>query len=132
PAYTIELSYSAGSWLLCEVFRVRSFQLEQHDSVRPAVIERRLFSSPLKSLAIGEFDGLPQSEIAVLVEGGGVEVLSRGAGAVKGRTHSAEPALAEWVKSDFPSVWPGGERLLAANFSGLTGNDLLLLDSVDQ
>src|SRR5207302_775750 len=65
-------------------------------------------------------------------EGGGVELLSRSPSDRPKRTPGKEPTLAEWVTSDLPSAWPGGERLVAANFSGLGGNDLLLLDSVDQ
>ena len=131
-AYTIDLAVAAGPELLLVLGRDRKLSLapKQHESVRPAVIERRLFPHALKSLAIGDFDGIPQAEIAVLVEGGGVQVLS--SGVAKPQARGKKPLLAEWNSRDLPSPWPGAERFIVANVSTSAGDDLLLLDSSDR
>ena len=111
--------------------RELSLALKRQKSVGKAVIERRLFPQALKSLAIGEFDGIPQPEIAVLLEGGGVEVLSRGVAKPHDR-RGKKQLLAEWVNRELPSPSPGAERLFVANASTSAKDDLLLLDSSDR
>jgi Calx-beta domain-containing protein/pre-peptidase/VCBS repeat protein len=131
-AYTIDLAVASGTELLIVYGRDRKLTLtrEQQESVRPARIERRAFTSAVKSLVIGNFDEDPRTEVAVLVEGGEVQLLSRGVAKRRGR--GKEPRFANWVKRDLPSQWPGAERLIVANISTSAADDLLLLDSSDR
>ncbi len=131
-AYTIDLAVAAGSELLVVYGRDRKLSLtsEHQQSVRPARIERRSFAGKVKSLVIGNLDDNPRNEIAVLVEGGEVQLLSRGVAKRRGR--GKEPRVAAWVNRDLQSQWPGAERLIVANVSTAAADDLLLLDSSDR
>jgi len=130
-AYTIDLAVAAGSELLVVYGRDRklTLPLEEQESVRPARVERRSFTGAVKSLVIGRFDESPWSEIAALVAGGEVQLLSRGVAKRRGR--DKEPLFAEWMKRELPSPRPGAERLIVANVSTSAPDDLLVLDSSD-
>ncbi|MCU1264622.1 MAG: hypothetical protein JWM21_940 [Acidobacteria bacterium] len=128
-AYTIDLAIAAGPQVLIVYGRDRMLTAapDKRTAVLPARIESRSFNQDLKSLALRRVNGNSQPEIALLFLGGAVQVLSPGRNLDP--KSSAGLALTEWVKSDFPSTWPGAERLIAADFSTSAEEDLLLLDS---
>ncbi|MFN2511686.1 MAG: Calx-beta domain-containing protein [Pyrinomonadaceae bacterium] len=131
-AYTIDLAVAAGSELLVVYGRDRKLSLprDQQESVRPAHIKRRSFTGKVKSLVIGNLDDGPRNEIAVLIEGGEVQMLSRGVAKRKSRVK--ELRIAEWASRDLRSTWPAAERLIVANTFSSAADDLLLLDASDR
>jgi Calx-beta domain/Bacterial pre-peptidase C-terminal domain len=130
-AYTIDLAVAAGRELMLVYGRDRKLTLtgKQQDSVRPARIERRSFSGAVKSLVIGNFEEDPQTEMAILIEGGEVQLLKREV--PKRRSPGKHTPLTGWLNRDVQSPWPGAEKLIVANVSTSVSDDLLLLDSTD-
>lgn len=80
--YPIDLAVAAGRELLIAYGRDRRLSLDpaQQAAAPAAVIERRAFASEILSLAIGDFTGSRQSELALLLSDGSVRILARSSG----------------------------------------------------
>ncbi|MGH9944285.1 MAG: FG-GAP repeat domain-containing protein, partial [Pyrinomonadaceae bacterium] len=130
--YESDLVAAAGDQLVLVRGRDRKLSVARllDEPVPEAEVTRRSFSTAITSLAAGDFDGEPQTELALLFADGSVHVLRGGAAQVKEQGTSRR-GIAGWrseVVSE-PGLWAGATRVLSAKVSSAKGDDLLLLDA---
>ncbi len=122
--YWMDLAVAAGNDLLIITGRDRKLSLDQPSKagVPQAKINRRSFSSALKSVTTGDFTGDFKTDLALLFEDGTVEVLSP----AKQRTQNVK----NWrIDRTASSSWPNAKELVRAKVSTLPHDDLVIVDS---
>lgn len=121
----MDLAVASGSELMIvrgQGQRVSIDGVEQ-TRTREDSIERRSFSFALSSLAVGDFTGRRQDELAILGENGTLHLLSRPAKARK------SALLQRWLDETLPDSWPGARLLVRAHVSSMPNDDLVVIDS---
>jgi CSLREA domain-containing protein len=136
--YTLDLAVAAGNDLLVVHGRDRKLSLDEdmQRKVQPANVEQRPFPFAIKSVAIGDFSGSQQSEIALLGEDGAVQVLSR-----HQRTEQSQEGVGRAKGIQRLSTWrsrklsPAGAQsptsIMRVRMSGLPADDLVLIAPED-
>ena len=93
----------------------------QHDDTAPTV-SRRTFSSAITAVAVGNFDGKGNSEVAVLLSSGQVQVV--------GSKGAAAEQFANWaVRSGTKASSGANSQMLRAKVSSKPGDDLIVFGS---
>lgn len=129
-ASAFDLAVAAGSEVVLIHGRDRrlSYKAEERTTVKQAAIERRQFSSAIRSVAIGNFKSEHRDGIALLTEDGVVHLLSPQRTVETER--GAAGAFAAWEHDPLATgQWPQASRLLGVKVSSYGGDDLMLLDS---
>lgn len=122
-----DLAVAAGQELLLIEGRDRKLSLSEQvrAKVSPARIARRSFASAISALAVGDFTGRQQTDLALLSVDGSVQFLSQGN--AKRGLRGASPSLARWTSDMLPDRWPAGTQLVRARLSKRPADDLLLV-----
>lgn len=122
---SLDLVVASGHTLL--IIRGRDRKLSHSKSQRvaipiPPIIESRVFSFIIKSLAVGDFDGTHQKSVAMLSTQGDVTLLGRGG--------QKNLRLRHW-KSEIITTerWIGATGIFSARVSNSSADDLLIVDS---
>jgi hypothetical protein len=127
--YAMDLAVAAGNELLVVHGRDRKLSLDekQQAGVPRAMSSRRLFDTPIRSIALGNFAGDGAESIAVLDDNGGVRLLSQ----TKAESHTAAE-IDSWKSSAISSgAWPQAQ-LVSVHVSSSAPDDLLVVDSANQ
>jgi hypothetical protein len=117
----LDLVLAAGNDLMIVQGRDRKLSLTQTEQaeVGPAVITHRLWDSPIKSIAAGNFTGDDETSLALLFDDGSVRVTSPG-----------KSKDADWnIETRASAAYPEANRLVRARLSSRGGDDLVLIDS---
>jgi uncharacterized protein (TIGR03437 family) len=118
--YPMDLAVAAGRELLLVHGRDRQLSLtEAHPAA--AVIERRAFTSEITALAIGDFTGARQSEVAVLTADGAIHIAQPSSGGF-----AKDVAPREVFRLDDPIG--SGTRLVIARVSSRPHDQLIVSD----
>jgi VCBS repeat protein/all-beta uncharacterized protein/S-layer family protein/BACON domain-containing protein len=120
--YTMDLAVASGRELVIVHGRDRKLSLDQTEqaTVSKASINRRGFASAIRSLALGDFTDDGRTDIALLMEGGAVQLLSRAEGKKQEVAWETEVLTA--------GHWPLATCLTGARVSGRPSDDLLVID----
>ncbi|MFN2509959.1 MAG: FG-GAP repeat domain-containing protein [Pyrinomonadaceae bacterium] len=142
--YTADLVVGAGNTLLVVHGRDRKLSLDEEAqaTVAGASTEQRAFPVLIKSVAIGDFDGGPESDIAVLTQDGAVQVLSQemearqekggSEGVQASRRMKASQKLEKWRSEEASSGrWPEASQLVSARVSSTPADSLIVVDSAN-
>jgi FG-GAP-like repeat len=123
-----DLAVAAGNQLVIVHGRDRKLSLDQirQREVQPAVLSQRSFPVAIDSIAIGDFTGGHQSELALLTADGTVQVL--GGDGTRNR-RQAELSAARLISS--VSVSESAHLLLKARLSSEPRDNLILVDAVN-
>ncbi len=140
-----DLAVASGNTLLVVRGRDRKLSLDEaHQAeVPPASMDQRAFTLSIKSVAVGDFSGEPESDIAVLTADGAVQVLNQvmrvGQEKREDERHQASrrvrvsQRLAEWQSEKAASGrWPGATQLVCARVSSVPADSLLVVDSANR
>jgi parallel beta-helix repeat protein len=119
-----DLAVAVGARLLIVQGRDRRLSLERSAQalVRSANMLLIEMQSPVRALAVGNFDGVTSNELASLTAEGVVRVL-------KLREEAGQLRLTDALA---PSYWPQAQGLLRARLSGGVADELLILDPAQQ
>jgi hypothetical protein len=126
---SFDLAVAAGRGLLVIQGRDRKLSLddEARSKVQAPKVERRDFPSNLIAVTVGDFTPAPFHDLAVLVEDGDLQVLSRPS--LKSGAREEAQGEREWTVETIASeASPPGTRLVGLRSSGAPVEDVLLLD----
>ncbi|HXG64526.1 MAG TPA: Calx-beta domain-containing protein, partial [Blastocatellia bacterium] len=126
--YTMDLAIAAGKRLLIVYGRDRKLSLDtiRQAEVKPAVIHEREFPFAITALAIGDFTGRHEPELALLSADGEVQVL--GAGETKRSGRGAQG----WQVRNAVKVSRSARLLIAARVSSRPADELVVVDSASR
>jgi hypothetical protein len=130
--YPIDLAIAAGNDLLIVRGRDRrlsSSEIKQAE-VPEAIMQRRSFSSALRSLATGNFTGSGQTDLSILSDEGTIYLLREGK-TEKGRVKKSHGAASLKVETLITGSWSGNAQMINARVSSLPADDLVVIDSVN-
>ncbi len=124
--HVADVAVAAGNELLIVHGRDRKLSLDEETraAVPRARISRRSFSSPLISLAIGDFTGGPDLDLAVMLDDGSVQLISAVGGeaqSLSSRLHSKAITLAAGLRTR-------GGQLFCARVSSLSHENLVMVN----
>jgi hypothetical protein len=121
--YAVDLAVASGSDLALVHGRDRRLSLDElsQSKVEPAKLSRHSLPFAIKSIAIGDFDADRGEDIAVLAEGGGVFMINP-----RNEGFGRERELATRIAA---ASWPQATALIRARVSGLSSDDLIVVDS---
>lgn len=121
--YTQDLVVAAGPDLVIVHGRDRKLTLDRIGQARvaPAKLSRYSLPSAARSIAIGDFDGQRDEEVAVLAEDGAVYMVTP-----RRNDFSRE---GEQTAKIGATSWPQAVGLIRARVSGQPGDDLVVIDS---
>lgn len=133
--YAYDLAIAAGTEVQIVLGRDRKLSLdpEQRAQVERASISRHTFASEVSALAVGDFTGEGQTDVAMLTADGSLQVMWRRGGETRGRGDAATRGPGEasvWqVSSAMSMAGAAGEspQLIATSVSPHWEDDLLLL-----
>ena len=128
--YPIDLAVAAGSEVLIMHGRDRSVTVPTPQDISPRKIESYSFTSSIASLAVGDFAGTYEPELAVLLEDSTIELLSRSEEGLETRFRPVVAAMS-LTPLQAPSGAATAPRLIRARISSLPKDDLLLVDTQD-
>ncbi|HLG16764.1 MAG TPA: BACON domain-containing carbohydrate-binding protein [Blastocatellia bacterium] len=93
-------------------------------------IERRAFKFGIRSIAVGDFAGEGDSQVAILADDGSIQLLSAGTRSRRGKRSS--PGLKTWgVDRASLGPWPDAKRLISSRFSNFPGDSLMVAGSAN-
>jgi len=120
--FTMDLAIAAGSELLTIHGRDRRLSLDEAErrKVPQAVLTKHSLDSIITSIAVGNFIGSEQAQIAVLLQDGRVQVVNES----KGRNIRKRALV-------LPGEWRNASSLVRAKISSLPHDDLVLVDKTN-
>jgi CSLREA domain-containing protein len=128
-SYEMDVAVGSGNQLVLLHGRDRRLSLdaEHQQQVQPARLEARALNAPIKSLAIGDFSGQHEPDIALLTDAGQVEILS--VPLQEGSKREGQTSLRTFrQRSLTPETWPQATTIVRAKMSSLEGDDLVVVD----
>jgi hypothetical protein len=122
--YSMDLAVAAGTELMIIRGRDRKLSLSESSQaeVAPARLSRRSLPFTIKSVAIGDFSGNHEMDLALLSDDGAVYALSRG----ERKTANVDRWEIERLGGD---QWPDASGVVGAKVSSQAGDDLIVVDS---
>ena len=131
-SYEMDLAIAAGRQLMILHGRDRKLSLdkERQAQVIPACVEQRVFPFMISSVALGDFSGRGNEEIAVLIDDGELRVLSSAPmdETRKGRKREV-PNIAKWKSRALASNgWSKGAKLFTARMSSTPVDNVMITD----
>ncbi|MBL8188362.1 MAG: CSLREA domain-containing protein, partial [Acidobacteria bacterium] len=117
-----DLAVTAGTELAIIHGRDRKLTLDQsgRSAIATARLRRYSLPSAARSIALGEFNGQPGTDIAALTEDGAISVTTLARAKVRSNAESTARFSA--------NLWPQATALVCARMSGQKNDDLIVVD----
>ncbi|MBA2528043.1 MAG: hypothetical protein H0V18_20010 [Pyrinomonadaceae bacterium] len=129
--YLFDLAAAAGPALLVIEGRDRKLSLDAaaQSEVPQAVIKQQSFPFGVSSMSVGNFDGGPHEELALLADDRTLHLLTR---AEKDSVEKQVGHVAQWSSKRLSAVaMPGASQLITAKVSTTGRDDLVIADSAN-
>ena len=107
--------------------RKLSLNAEQRATASPATVQRRAFDFSIRSLAVGNFTGKAQADIALLSEDGELRLVH--SDTTEHKRRRSERSFASWIAERQSAQWPSASKLIGARLSAGPLDDLVAIDS---